>query len=95
MTIGEKINTIERLVIDSSRVSRYLGYPRKVPLWEVHFSLPVKCNLHRDESNSDISLEIEKCKGKAFVPALSSKESILRLRTLLPRLITIFKTIRA
>ncbi len=91
----EKINSEEKLVINGTNPTRYLGYPRKVPLWEVHFSLPGKCNLHRDESNSDISLEIEKCKGKAFVPALSSKESVLRLRTLLPKLIIVFKTIRA
>ena len=40
MNIGEKINTIERLVVDSSRVSRYLGYPRKVPIWKISFKLP-------------------------------------------------------
>ena len=90
----EKINSEEKLVINGTNLTRYLGYPRKVPLWEVHFSLPIKCNLHRDNSNSDISLEIEKCKGKAYIPALSSKESILRLKTLLPKLIVVYKTLR-
>ena len=56
MTIGEKINTIERLVIDSSRVSRYLGYPRKVPIWKISFKLPKNCYLFRTEDNSDIAL---------------------------------------
>ena len=56
MTIGEKINTIERLVIDSSRVSRYLNYPRKVPIWKISFKLPKNCYLFRTEDNSDIAL---------------------------------------
>ena len=72
----ENINSREKLVISSSRTTRYLGYPRKVPLWELEFILPEECKLIRNNDNSDISLEIENCKGKAFVPALSKKESI-------------------
>tara|TARA_B100002052_G_C15790187_1_gene555905 strand:- start:127 stop:411 length:285 start_codon:yes stop_codon:yes gene_type:complete len=89
----EKINSKEKLVINGSNPTRYLGYPRKVPLWEIHFSLPVNCELCRNDNNSDISLEIENYEGKAFVPALSSNESVLRLKTLLPKLIKIYKTV--
>lgn len=84
MNIGEKINTIERLVIDSSRVSRYLGYPRKVPIWKISFKLPKNCYLFRTEDNSDIALEIESMKGFAIIPSLSKEESIRRLKTLIP-----------
>ena len=35
-----KINTVEKLSIDSSNTTRYLGYPRKVPLWKLEFNLP-------------------------------------------------------
>ena len=90
----ENINSREKLVISSSRTSRYLGYPRKVPLWELEFILPEECKLIRNNDNSDISLEIENCKGKAFVPALSKKESIIRLRTLIPELKTIYRFLR-
>ena len=78
----ESIDSKERLLINSSRTTRYLGYPRKVPLWELHFSLPKKCKLFRNNKNSDISLEIENHHGKAHVPALSVKESIIRLKSL-------------
>ena len=90
----ENINSREKLVINSSRTTRYLGYPRKVPLWELEFLLPEECKLIRNNDNSDISLEIENCKGKAFVPALSKKESILRLKTLIPELKAVFKFLR-
>ena len=90
----ENINSREKLVISSSRTTRYLGYPRKVPLWELEFILPEECKLIRNNDNSDISLEIENCKGKAFVPALSKKESIIRLRTLIPGLKTIYRFLR-
>ncbi len=90
----ENINSKEKLVINSSRTTRYLGYPRKVPLWKVEFFLPEKCQLIRNNDNSDISLEIENCQGKAFVPALSKKESILRLKTLIPELKAIFNFLR-
>ena len=90
----ENINSREKLVISSSRTTRYLGYPRKVPLWELEFILPEECKLIRNNDNSDISLEIENCKGKAFVPALSKKESIIRLRTLIPELKTIYRFLR-
>lgn len=84
MSIGEKINTIERLIIDSSRVSRYLGYPRKVPIWKINFKLPKNCYLFRTEENSDIALEIESMEGFAIIPSLSKEESIRRLKTLIP-----------
>ena len=58
MSLGEKINTVDKLIIDASRVSRYLGYPRKVPIWRIDFSLPETCYLFRDEQNSDIALEM-------------------------------------
>ena len=90
----ENINSREKLVISSSRTTRYLGYPRKVPLWELEFILPEKCKLVRNNDNSDISLEIENCKGKAYVPALSKKESILRLKTLIPELKDIYQFFR-
>ena len=87
----ENINSKEKLLINSSKTTRYLGYPRKVPLWELYFSLPEKCKLYRDDSNSDISLEIENYNGKAYVPALSGKESIIRLKSLIPKLKTVYK----
>jgi hypothetical protein len=55
MSSGEKINTLERLVIDASRVNRYLAYPRKVPIWKVSFKLPQDCYINRGEDNSDIA----------------------------------------
>ena len=90
----ENINSREKLVIHSSRPTRYLGYPRKVPLWELEFFLPEECKLIRNNDNSDISLEIENCKGKAYVPALSKRESILRLKTLIPELKAVSKFLR-
>ena len=84
MSEGEKINTVERLVIDSSRVSRYLGYPRKVPIWRINFILPKNCYLFRTEDNSDIALEIENMKGFSIIPALSEEESLRRLKILIP-----------
>ena len=84
MVTGEKINTVERLVIDASRVSRYLGYPRKVPIWKVTFKLQETCYLFREEENSDIALEIENLEGFAIIPSLSKEESIRRLKTLIP-----------
>ena len=83
MKLGEKINTQEKLVIDASRVSRYLGYPRKVPIWKLSFKLQKNCYLFRDNDNSDIALEIENMKGFAIVPALSEKEALNRLNTLI------------
>ena len=80
----ESIDSKEKLLINSSKTTRYLGYPRKVPLWELEFTLPKECKLYRDDKNSDISLEIENYQGKAYVPALSSKESIIRLKCLIP-----------
>ena len=50
-----KINTSEKLSIDSSNTTRYIGYPRKVPLWKLEFKLPELCSLVRGEDNSDIS----------------------------------------
>ncbi len=84
MSLGEKINTLERLVIDASRVSRYLGYPRKVPIWRLSFDLPETCYLYREEHNSDIALEIENMEGFAIIPSLSKEESLKRLKTLIP-----------
>ena len=84
MNKSEKINTVERLIIDSSRVSRYLGYPRKVPIWKINFILPENCYLFRTEDNSDIALEIENMKGFAIIPALSEEESLRRLKVLIP-----------
>ena len=84
MNKGEKINTVERLVIDASRVSRYLGYPRKVPIWRINFILPENCDLYRTKDNSDIALEIENMKGSAIIPALSEEESFRRLKVLIP-----------
>ena len=75
-----KINTVEKLSIDSSNTTRYLGYPRKVPLWKLEFNLPELCSLVRGEDNSDISFEIEHCSGVAFVPSLSNKEAEYRLK---------------
>ena len=84
MSAGEKINTVERLIIDASRVSRYLGYPRKVPIWKLGFCLPEFCYIFRDEQNSDIAVEIENMEGFAIIPSLSKEESIRRLKTLIP-----------
>ena len=84
MSAGEKINTVERLIIDASRVSRYLGYPRKVPIWKLGFCLPEFCCLFRDEENSDIALEIENMEGFAIVPSLSEEEALTRLKKLIP-----------
>ena len=36
----EIISTKEKLSVDSSKPTRYLGYPRKVPLWKLSFRLP-------------------------------------------------------
>ena len=84
MNAGEIIKTIEKLTIDASRVNRYLSYPRKVPIWKLTFSLPEECVLFRDENNSDIAIEIENMRGFAIVPALSEKESLRRLKGLIP-----------
>ena len=84
MNLGEKINTVERLVIDASRVSRYLGYPRKVPIWKLAFKLPETCYIFRESNNSDIAIDIENKMGFAVVPALSEKEAQNRLKTLIP-----------
>ena len=84
MCKGEKINTVERLVIDASRVSRYLGYPRKVPIWKINFNLHENCYLFRTEDNSDIALEIQNMQGFAIIPALSENESVRRLKILIP-----------
>lgn len=81
---GERINTVDKLTIDASRVNRYLSYPRKVPIWKLMFSLPKECDLYRDVDNSDIALEIENMKGFAIVPALSENESLKRLKGLIP-----------
>ena len=54
-----------------------------MPLWRLKISLPKVCKIYRFEENSDISLVIENGLGIAFVPALSSKEAILRLKTLI------------
>ena len=84
MNAGEIIKTIEKLTIDASRVNRYLSYPRKVPIWKLMFSLPEECALYRNEDNSDIAIEIENMRGFAIVPALSEKESLRRLKGLIP-----------
>ena len=84
MVTGEKIKTIEKLIIDASRVNRYLSYPRKVPIWKLIFSLPEECVLYRDEDNSDIAIEIENMRGFAIIPALSKDESLRRLKELIP-----------
>jgi len=84
MSKGEKINTVKRLIVDASRVSRYLGYPRKVPIWRINFILPKNCYIFRTEDNSDIALEIENMEGSAIIPALSEEESIRRLKVLIP-----------
>ena len=84
MSKGEKINTVEKLVVDASRVTRYLGYPRKVPIWRINFILPENCYLFRTENNSDIALEIENMRGFAIIPALSEEESLRRLKVLVP-----------
>ena len=84
MIAGETIKTIEKLTIDSSRVNRYLSYPRKVPIWKLIFSVPEECTLFRDDDNSDIAIEIEKMRGFAIVPALSKYEALRRLKELIP-----------
>jgi hypothetical protein len=84
MSLGEKINTEDRTLIEASRVSRYLGYPRKVPIWRLEFLLPRICYIFRDRDNSDIALEIENMKGSSIVPALSAQEAERRLRGLIP-----------
>ena len=84
MISGEKINTVERLVIDASRVSRYLGYPRKVPIWKLIFNLPKTCYIFRENNNSDIAIDIETMPGFAIVPALAEKAALNRLKTLIP-----------
>ena len=94
MPFGETIKTIEKLTIDASRVNRYLGYPRKVPIWKLMFSLPEECTLFRDENNSDIAIEIENMRGFAVVPALSEDESLRRLKGLIPQIKLIDKIIR-
>ena len=77
------INTDKKFILESSNTTRYLGYPRKVPLWKIKISLKKRCKISREETNSDISLVIENGLGVAYVPALSSKEALLRLKTLL------------
>ena len=90
-----KINTVEKLSIDSSNTTRYLGYPRKVPLWKLEFSLPELCSLVRGEDNSDISFEIEHSSGVAFVPSLSNKEAQYRLKKMFPDVLEIKSCLRA
>ena len=94
MNLGEKINTIERLVIDASRVSRHLGYPRKVPIWKLAFNLPETCYIFRESNNSDIAIDIENMMGFAVVPALSEKEAQNRLKTLIPSISLKDKVVR-
>ena len=77
------INTNEKLIIESSKTIRYLGYPKKVPLWKIKVFLKKRCEIYRNDTNSDISLSIENRLGIAFIPALSSKEAAFRLKTLL------------
>ena len=84
MSSAEIINTLERLVIDASRVNRYLAYPRKVPIWKVSFKLPQDCYINRGEDNSDIALEIENMEGFGIVPSLSKEEAFRRLKILIP-----------
>ena len=43
------INTVKKLTIESSKTTRYLGYPRKVPLWRLKISLPKVCKIYRFE----------------------------------------------
>ena len=90
----EKIRTIERIVIDASNSTRYLGYPRKVPIWEIKFLLLEYITINRNKENSDIFIEIENKKGLAIVPALSHKESIERLKTLIPQINNIISSNR-
>ena len=84
MIVGEKINTKNRIVIEASRVSRYLGYPRKVPIWRLDFLLQSICYIFRAIDNSDIALEIDNMKGNSIVPALAAEEAERRLRGLIP-----------
>lgn len=90
----EIISTKEKLSVDSSNPTRYLGYPRKVPLWKLSFRLPKECKLIRGEDNSDISFEIENSLGEAFIPALSSIEAEFRLKKMFPDLTQIFENKR-
>tara|TARA_Y100001960_G_scaffold197181_1_gene206319 strand:+ start:59 stop:343 length:285 start_codon:yes stop_codon:yes gene_type:complete len=92
---AEIINTKNKLVLESSNTLRYLGYPRKVPLWEITFTLPKKCLFYRNKSNSDISVEIENYHGKAHVPSLTKEESIKRLKLLIPEIIFVKEIFRA
>ena len=89
------IDTSKKLIIESSKTTRYLGYPRKVPLWEITFTLPKKCLFYRNKSNSDISVEIENYHGKAHVPSLTKEESIKRLKLLIPEIIFVKEIFRA
>ena len=82
MSSGEKINTLERLVIDASRVNRYLAYPRKVPIWKVSFKLPQDCYINRGEDNSDIALEIENMEGFGIVPSLQENRIISKIENI-------------
>ena len=90
-----KINTVQKLSIDSSNTTRYLGYPRKVPLLKLEFKLPELCSLVRGEDNSDISCEIEQSSGVAFVPSLSNKEAEYRLKKMFPDVLKIKSCLRA
>jgi|TARA_B110000444_G_C18839870_1_gene598191 hypothetical protein len=83
MELGEKINTNERIIIEASNVTRYLGYPRKVPIWRINFKLPLYCYVSRNKDNSDISLEIEDMRGFAVIPSLSKEEALKRLKTII------------
>ena len=80
----EIISTVEKLSVDSSNPTRYLGYPRKVPLWKLCFQLPKECKLIRGEENSDISFKIENSFGEAFIPALSMVEAEYRIKKMFP-----------
>ena len=90
----EIISTEEKLSVDSSKPTRYLGYPRKVPLWKLSFRLPKECRLIRGEDNSDISFDIDNSFGEAFIPALSKVEAEFRLKKMFPDLIKIFQNKR-
>ena len=90
----EIISTEEKLSVDSSNPTRYLGYPRKVPLWKLSFRLPKECRLIRGDDNSDISFEIDNSFGEAFIPALSEIEAEFRLKKMFPDLIQIFQNKR-
>ena len=89
----EIIDTKETILIPCSMSTRHLGYPRKVPLWKVDIELPKECKILRNSKNSDISLEISNHMATAFIPALTKKESIYRLKSLFP-IINIIKNIK-